>query len=140
MIKVAIVDKSFFGDAKHPARCLLNNMAKAALGWTDDGDRSEQGLYGRMERIVGRIVDEFTNDISLFLALDEELAEFLRRESRGAELAEERATQVSRGKEQLRIAKDRVQEEINRRLEKIIPACPGWCGNCSARVGGMCCY
>ncbi len=124
MIKVAIVDKSFFGDAKHPARCLLNNMAKAALGWTDDGDRSEQGLYGRMERIVGRIVDEFTNDISLFLALDEELAEFLRRESRGAELAEERATQVSRGKEQLRIAKDRVQEEINRRLEDN-PRLPG---------------
>ena len=44
MIKLAIVDRAFFGKKNHPARRLLNNLAKAGTGWIDDGDRSPKSL------------------------------------------------------------------------------------------------
>ncbi len=39
MLKVAIIDKTFFSTKGHPARHLLNNMAQAAIGWNDNGER-----------------------------------------------------------------------------------------------------
>lgn len=123
MVKVAILDKSFFSRKQHPARRLLNALAQAAVGWTDDGDRSPNGLYGRMEATVARITNDFVDDLSLFEELHEEFSRYLERERRGAELAEERTQQVTRGKEQLRVAKDVVADELERRLDAS-PAVP----------------
>ena len=116
MLKVAIVDKSFFSKKLHPARKLLNNMAKAAVGWCDNGDRSKGSLYGTVESIVKRILTEFVEDTSIFDELNETFSAFLEREDRGAEVAEERTNQVMRGKEQLTAAKILVSREINSRL------------------------
>ena len=55
MLKVAVLDRSFFGNKQHPARRLLNTLARAAMGWVDDGDRSPKSLYGRIETAVSRI-------------------------------------------------------------------------------------
>lgn len=118
MLKVAIMDKTFFSRKLHPARRLLNSLARAAMGWSDDGDRSENSLYGRIEAIVNRVVAGFADDPLLFDELNEEFAAYMERERRGAEIAEERTNQVTRGKEQLRLAKTKVAEEIERRLEQ----------------------
>lgn len=118
MLKVVIIDKTFFNRKLHPARRLLNSLARAALGWSDDGDRSENSLYGRIESIVNRIISDFGEDPSLFEDLNDEFSAFMEREQRGAEVAEERTNQVTRGKEQLRLAKKLVGEEIERRLAK----------------------
>ena len=39
MLKVAVLDKTFFSRGSHPARRLLNEIASAALGWVDQEDR-----------------------------------------------------------------------------------------------------
>ncbi|MBK1730974.1 hypothetical protein CKO41_03985 [Thiococcus pfennigii] len=99
ILKVALLDKSFFDDPDHPARRLLNHMAQAAMGWTDDGDRSPEGLYGQLERIVERVIGDFGQDLGLFAELDSQLSaeraledEPARiRERRVRRLAEERA-------------------------------------------------
>jgi hypothetical protein len=113
MLKVAIIDRSFFGNKQHPARRLLNTLARAAMGWVDDGDRSAKSLYGRIESAVGRILSDFNDDISLFAQVFDEFSSFVDREARGAEVAEERINQVTRGQEQLLIARRRVAEVLN---------------------------
>ncbi|MCU7959506.1 MAG: DUF1631 domain-containing protein, partial [gamma proteobacterium symbiont of Bathyaustriella thionipta] len=72
MLKVAILDKTFFSQKAHPARRLLNNLAQAAIGWVETEDRGKDTLYGQIERIVGRILTEFGNDPDLFAELNED--------------------------------------------------------------------
>ncbi len=123
MLKTAIIDKGFFSQNLHPARRLLNTLARAAVGWFDDGDRSENSLYGRIESVVNRVVASFEDEPAIFDTLNEEFLAFVEREQRGAEIAEQRTNQVTRGKEQLRSAKALVGDEIERRL-KVSPHAP----------------
>ncbi|WP_260293294.1 DUF1631 domain-containing protein [Sedimenticola hydrogenitrophicus] len=116
MLKVAILDKSFFSRKEHPARRLLNVMAQAAIGWTEESGRSGDGLYARIESAVNRILTKFDDDLALFDELYDQFAAFLEREQRGAHVAEERATQVTQGKEALVEAKRQVADEIGRCL------------------------
>jgi hypothetical protein len=113
MLKVAVLDRSFFGNKQHPARRLLNALARAAMAWVDDGDRSASSLFGRIESAVGRILSDFSDDVGLFAEVYDEFSNFVEREARGAEVAEERITQVTRGQEQLLIARRRVAEVLN---------------------------
>ena len=117
MVKVALIDANFFRQRLHPARCLLNNLAQAALGWSDDGDRSERSLYGKIESIVGRVLSGFENDVEFFEELNKELDEFLEMERRSSKVAEERAAQVVRGKEQLEYSRQQVEGEIASRVQ-----------------------
>lgn len=116
MVKVALIDNNFFRQRMHPARCLLNNLAQAALGWSDDGDRSERSLYGKIETIVGKVLSGFENDVEFFEELNHELDEFLETEQRSSRVAEERAAQVVRGKEQLEYSRRQVENEITTRI------------------------
>ena len=116
MVKVAILDKTFFSHKHHPARCLLNNLARAAMGWSEDSDRSESSLYGRIESVVDRLVANFEEDVSLFKELDDEFSAYMEKEERRAKIVEERTNQVIQGKEQLRVAKQVAEAEINARL------------------------
>ncbi|MCB1801706.1 MAG: DUF1631 domain-containing protein [Gammaproteobacteria bacterium] len=113
MLKVAVMDRSFFSNKQHPARRLLNTLARAGMAWVDDGDRSAKSLYGRIETAVTRILGDFSEDVGLFAQVHDEFSNFIEREARGAEVAEERINQVTRGQEQLLIARRRVAEVLN---------------------------
>jgi len=116
MVKVAILDKTFFSHKHHPARCLLNNLAWAAMGWSDDGDRSQNSLHGRIESVVNRVVAGFEEDLSAFKELNEEFSAYMEHQQRTAKIVEERTNKVVQGKEQLRLAKQVVEAEIEGRL------------------------
>jgi hypothetical protein len=123
MLKVAIIDKSFFSEKVHPARRLLNSLAQAAVGWNDTGDRVNDTLYTKIESTIKRILNEFHDDPELFAELDEEFSNWWEKEQRGAQIAEKRTNQITRGKEQLKSAKRIVSEELNQRLrkQKLVP-------------------
>jgi hypothetical protein len=116
IIKLAIVDRAFFGKKNHPARRLLNNLAKAGTGWMDDGDRSPKSLYARVEGIINRVLADFDSDPKIFEVVNNEFEPYLETELRGAAVAEERIRQVSRGQEQLKVARSRVTDVIEKRI------------------------
>jgi hypothetical protein len=118
MLKVAIIDKSFFSKKVHPARRLLNTLAQAAVGWNDTGDRANDTLYKKIESVVKRVLNEFVDDPAIFADLDDDFSAWWQQEQRGAQIAEQRTNQVTRGKEQLRGAKLKVAEELNQRLSE----------------------
>ncbi len=119
VIKVAILDKGFFANRSHPARRLLNGLAHAVVGWSDDRSRSRNSLYGIVESIVRRVLSDFNKDMQLFTDLAKELDNFLKKEQRGSEAAEKRVSQIASGKEQLGMAKRRVKSEIDQRLKAV---------------------
>jgi len=65
MLKVAIIDKEFFNQKKHPARKLLDSISRASLGWSGNHGE-EQALVDKTEEIVNFVIYEFDDDINLF--------------------------------------------------------------------------
>lgn len=117
MIKVALLDKSFFNNMSHPARQLLNGLAQAGLHWNDSGEREHDGLYSRIDNTVRRILAEFKDDPSIFISLNDEFNAWREQEQRTAEITEKRTNQTSRGKEQLSHAKQVVCDTLNERID-----------------------
>lgn len=124
MLKVAILDKTFFSRTEHPARRLLNSLAQAAVGWSENLGRGEASLYGQIESIVERIMREFNDEVGLFDDLYRQFADYQESEQKGAGIAESRATQVTQGKERLGGAKAEVDQAINAAIAKYVDDVP----------------
>ena len=65
ILKVAVIDKDFFNQKKHPARKLLDGISRASLGWNDNPGE-EQALIEKTEEIVNFLINEFSDDIRVF--------------------------------------------------------------------------
>lgn len=118
MLKVAMLDKSFFSRKSHPARKLLNVLAEASVGWNGEQD---QALYKQVDGVVKRVLVEFENNVALFAELVEDFEQFLAKEREKAELHEEQSARMVQGKERLREAKQRVRIEVERRCHSSLP-------------------
>ena len=116
-LKVALLDKDFFTQHNHPARLLLNSMAKAGARWVDENDK-ERGIFPKMRSVVDRILLEFEINIELFSELTDDFTHFINQMEKRAEIAEKRASESIKGKEKLRIARDKAIQEINLRSDK----------------------
>jgi hypothetical protein len=86
--KVALADKSFFEDRDHPARRVLNHLAETARGWVDDGERSPEGVYGRIRWAVEEVLAGYGGDPDIFARLDAVLCVPLAREREQARASE----------------------------------------------------
>lgn len=109
MLKVALVDKSFFSNRNHAARLLLNEMAYAGIGWDPDR-RGKDGLQGRVESIVERVLNEFEDDTGLFALLLEEFRGYCEEERRRAAIIEKRTKEAEEGKARSESAKQVVDD------------------------------
>ncbi|MEI6414975.1 MAG: DUF1631 domain-containing protein [Pseudomonadota bacterium] len=116
IIKVAILDRGFFSKKLHPARRLLNNLAKLAMSWSDDGDRGPQGVYGKIDTLVNRIVTDFHDEVGLFSQTNEELEGFIATEENRAKAMEARTAETVKGQDQRRAARLVVERLLSEKL------------------------
>ncbi|MBW0148855.1 DUF1631 domain-containing protein [Marinobacter arenosus] len=116
ILKVVIRDKSFFSQATHPARRLLNSLARAGIGWSSSDEKARDKLYSQIHNIVQRILNEFNGDIALFETLNHEFEQFLEKENRKASLVEQRTRESERG----RIKSQKAQETVDNLLKQKI--------------------
>lgn len=122
MLKVAVLDKSFFSRGTHPARRLLNEIASAALGWGGRDDYQRDSLYVRVEQIVQRLLNDFVDDPAIFSELLVDFLAFTSDERRRSELLEQRTRDAEEGRARAELARQRVQQELNQRLlGKVLP-------------------
>ncbi len=122
MLKVAVIDKSFFSRGSHPARRLLNEIAAAALGWGGRDDFQRDALYVRIEQIVQRLLNDFVDDPAIFPELLADFLAFTSDERRRSELLEQRTRDAEEGRARAELARQRVQQELNQRLlGKVLP-------------------
>ena len=114
ILKVAILDKTFFARKFHPARKLLNNLAEAAVGWQEERD-GDDALHRLVTDIVHRILNEFEDDISLFSEVLKELEAFLAAEAQRVDECAEEAMDQIEARERLKTARREAQTEVRRR-------------------------
>lgn len=123
VVKVAIIEKSFFGRKNHPVRLLLNALAQAGIGLDTSESVTETPIFKKIESVTTRILDEFDQNVGLFSELLDEFMAFMDKEVQRSRIAEERTRQVTQSKEQLHLAKRKIAYEIATRLEgKTTPA------------------
>ena len=116
MLKVAVLDKSFFSRSAHPARRLLNEIASAAMGWGARDDYQRDTLYMRIDQIVQRLLNDFVDDPALFSELLVDFLAFSNDERRRSELLEQRTRDAEEGRARADLARHLVQKELNDRL------------------------
>lgn len=114
ILKVVMRDKTFFSHGGHPARRLLNNLARAGIGWSNSDEKSRDKLYNQIHTIVQRILEEFDGDVSLFVALNDEFDAFLERENKRSTLVEQRTRESERG----RIKSQKAQQTVDTILKE----------------------
>lgn len=124
VIKVAILERSFFGRKNHPVRLLLNALAQAGIGLEMDEGGRDSPVFKYIEAIVNRVQDEFGQDVNLFSELLDEFTAFMEKESQRTRIAEERTLQATQSKERVRLCKRKVAYEIAHRLQGISIAAP----------------
>ncbi|PYC28152.1 DUF1631 domain-containing protein [Aquipseudomonas alcaligenes] len=116
MLKVAVLDKTFFSRGSHPARRLLNEIASAALGWNAQGDAQRDALYQRIEQVVQRLLNDFTDDPAIFSDVLAEFIAFTGDEKRRSELLEQRTRDAEEGRAKAELARQQVEQALNARL------------------------
>ncbi len=122
MLKVAVLDKSLFSHAGHPARRLLNEIAAMAMGCNLCDDYPRDPLYLRIEQVVQRLLNEFVEDPAIFAQLLAEFSAFAADECRRSELLEQHTRDAEEGRVRTEAARQRVAEVLNRRLlGKVLP-------------------
>lgn len=124
LIKVAIVDKSFFSRGGHPARRLLNELAMAALGWQDPGEerRSRDPLYRKVEEVVQQLLSEFESDVGIFERMLLDFRAYLEKERRRARILEQRTLDAEDGKARAERARAQVDAALAARTQGLVLA------------------
>jgi hypothetical protein len=84
VLKVAMLDKSFFSSKQHPARRLLDSLSRAATRCGAAVSHTDP-LYAHISSIVERLQTEFKQDARLFDVLCGELDDFLERQESDAD-------------------------------------------------------
>ncbi|MEO8976552.1 MAG: DUF1631 family protein [Casimicrobiaceae bacterium] len=76
IVKVALLDRTFFSDKAHPARRLLDHLAEAAIGaQNDEGYRA--GFELTATGVIDEICRDFEIDVSTFGSADAKLKAFI---------------------------------------------------------------
>ncbi len=114
LLKVALLDETFFSKGNHPARKLLNEMARAGIGWTQETDGSGVGLRDKVEEIVTTILNEFVDDTSIFAEALEDFHGFTNEHQKRAELVEKRIREAEEGKAKSETAKAKAEDALKK--------------------------
>ena len=121
-LKVALLDRHLFIHKTHPARQLLDNMALACVGKSEES-QADQPLYAKIRDTVESILREFDDDLGLIERANKEFSDFIAAAKRRAELTERRTAEAARGREKLDYARQLAAREMKLRCEgKGLPA------------------
>ena len=104
VLKVTMLDKSFFSQKAHPARRLLDALAEAALGW-DPEEGHNSSLYRKVDQIVQRILNQFEDGLDVFIDALTEFQAYLNDEKQISDQMTTRSAQFLRNREQYEIAR-----------------------------------
>lgn len=116
ILKVALLDKSFFSSKAHPARRLLDLLAESSIGLAETGERQAAAL-----RMIGEVVDtvlgEFDTDVALFERLATRVEAYIEAQKRAERDIVERSAKMIEEREREEVALAIAGSEIARRLE-----------------------
>ena len=115
-LKVALLDKDFFFKENHPARVLIDTLAKSSVLLNSDAS-AEDPLYQMIEGIVERVQQDFDQQIELFSDVVADLEAFLKDEEQQTEVAISEPVAVALKQEKMRLAREFAENDVAIRVE-----------------------
>src|SRR4030095_14472815 len=115
VVRGAMLDGAFFSEKSHPSRLLVNALAEAGLGWSPEMGAGDP-LYKKIEHVVRRILDEFSDTLPLFDELRAQLVALLAEEEKAAEDNITLSADEINQSDKLQIATVIARAEIERRV------------------------
>ena len=116
VLKAAMLDSAFFAKKGHPSRLLVNELAQAGLGWSP-AMGSEDPLYRKLNEIVHRILDGFSDDLTIFEDMRTVLEDFLAEEEKSAEANMQSSADAVNERDRRELATSVARAEVERRIE-----------------------
>ncbi len=116
-LKVALLDRQMLYKDDHCARQLLDKMVEAGENYVRESVPA-WGIFPTLRHIVERVVDEFTDNLTLFEVVLVLLEAEIKEQRRKTTTTEERARQAAMGRDKFQAAKERAKAEIDRRLSQ----------------------
>jgi len=113
MLKVGLVDKTFFSNKRHPARTLLNELAYAGLSW-DEKDHTAESMFEKISSVSDKVINNFESDVNIFDDLLTDFLDFKEKNEQRAKIFERRTREAEEGKAKSESARN----EVNRALKK----------------------
>ncbi len=122
-LKLAVRDHNFFNRSGHPARKLLNELARAGIGLNGSGDQLKKDMvFKKIQATAHRILQEFDRDDSLFDELLHDFTQFMQTEVRRAQLIEQRTKAAEEGKAKTEHAEQVALETVRQRVDgRVVP-------------------
>ncbi len=115
-LKVALLDKDFFFKESHPARVLIDALAKSSVQFNTES-HAEDPLYHMIEGIVDRVQQEFDEQIDLFTDVVADLEAFLKEEEEKAQEAISRPVAEALKQEKMRIGREFAEHDVAIRVD-----------------------
>ena len=116
VLKAAMLDGAFFAKKTHPSRLLVNQLAQAGLGWSP-AMGPDDPLYRKVDEIVHQILDNFSDDLTIFDTQREVLEQFLAEEEKAAEENIQSTAEEINKKDRQQLGAVLAKAEIERRIE-----------------------
>ncbi|MCC7042013.1 MAG: DUF1631 domain-containing protein [Burkholderiales bacterium] len=116
VLKAALLDGAFFAKKTHPARLLVNDLARAGLGWAPAMGPTDP-LYRKIEAIVHAILDGFSDDLAIFDEQRALLQTFLDEEEAAAEQNIVSGAEEVEQRDRQQIAAVVAKAEIEKRID-----------------------
>ena len=122
ILKVALIDPSFFDNHDHPARKLLNELARECIGLSEADLLEQDDLYEQVSNIVHRILVERPIEIIFFQKLYDEFKVYTGQKNHRTNILEKRTLEKVYGQVKSRQVKDLIKEVLKGRLgDKNLP-------------------
>lgn len=112
ILKVVLRDKTFFSDVSHPARQMINKLAKLASSDRTDHKRLERVL----DRFIDRVIVEYDEDEQAIEKILAELDQLLERQAQAYKRNSERIARAYEGKQKVADARFKVIKDISNLL------------------------
>lgn len=123
ILKVALKDHSFFTSKKHPARQLINQIARTSVGWESSDKDDQDALFIRLTELVEEVLGDSADHVEMFEKCLADLTKFVERSEQKAAKVEQRTSERLQAEARNAAANDIVHVVLNERLEgKELPA------------------
>ena len=115
VLKVAILDRTFFSSSAHPARRLIDLLAQASIG--AHGHDADDAALTLVDSVVDTVLADFETDLELFEKQVARVNAFIVQQGRAEAEVVERSARLIEAREREEIARAVGEEEVARRLQ-----------------------
>lgn len=116
MLKVAVLDKTFFSRKAHPARHMLDTLGELSMG-LGEGFGPGTPLYQKIEATLTRLIEQFEEDFGVFDRITVELEAMIAELNQKADQVGKSESKRILDKERLEVARLFAQNEMKARIE-----------------------